>query len=119
MLQVQAIKSLLAIMGILIVAGFAFLGYEVYQRATDPTHPRAFGRGKVEAAAKPAPAPAAISAPAGSRIGQMLVLGPRVVYHVTLPDGSEQIHVLDPRDGTVQVPVSIPAAGAAAGAATP
>jgi len=96
---VRALKITVIILGMLILLGFGVVGYEVFRRATDPTHPRAFNP----------PKPAAIQAdlPPGSRIGQMLVLGTRVVYHVTLPDGTEQIHVLDPRDGTVQIPVKV------------
>lgn len=101
----RIVQSILAIVGVLIVFGFAFIGYEVYQRATDPDHPRAIGRDR---AAQPAETLAQL--PPGSRIGQMLVLNARVVYHVTLPDGAEQIHILDPRTGTVQVPVTAPAA---------
>ncbi len=100
-------------MGLLIVAGFAFIGYEVFKRATDPTHPRAFVRKTPEPTQASSPQISS-TLPAGSRIGQMLVLGTRVVYHVTHPDGSEQIHVLDPRAGTVEVPVTVPTADSVA-----
>jgi len=99
----QALKALLVIMGVIIVAGFAFIGWEVYKRATDPNHPRSFAR---KEQAVPGQVPVRPALPAGSRIGQIQPVGTRVVYHVTLPDGTEQIHVLDPRSGEVTVPVT-------------
>ena len=127
---VRALTTLLTVMGILILAGFAFIGYEIYQRASDPNHPRAFSRDRTPAVAaipgqaipgegaalQATPFQATPTLPAGSRIGQMMVLGTRVVYHVTLPDGTEQIHVLDVREGTVTIPVTAPAAAPASGA---
>ncbi|MFC7333227.1 hypothetical protein [Rhodocista pekingensis] len=118
----QAMKTLLAVMGVLIVLGFAFVGFEIYQRATDPDHPRAFGRAAPAAAGAPAAVADAGTGtllPAGSRIGQMLVLNNRVLYHVTLPDGSEQIQVLDPANGRVRIAVTAPPSMAAGPAATP
>mgnify|MGYP001806517689 CR=1 FL=1 len=110
-------------MGALILGGFAFIGYEIYQRATDPNHPRAFGKDKpVEAVADPGAVPGAgaIAAtlptlPAGSRIERMVTTDTRAILHITLPDGTQQIRVLDPRDGKTSVPITIPPGSSAPG----
>ncbi|HYC04566.1 MAG TPA: hypothetical protein VED40_14830 [Azospirillaceae bacterium] len=100
-------------MGLLILAGFGFLGWEVYKRATDPNHPRSWVRTAEQAqpgadgATPSAPAgpalPAPTTLPAGSRIDELQTLGNRVLYRVTLPDGSQQVHLLDPRSGRAQI----------------
>lgn len=97
----RALKALLVIMGVIIFAGFGFIAWEVYKRATDPNHPRSFAKPAPAAGTAPAGAAALPSSlPAGSRIGPMVESNGRVVFHVTLPDGREQLHVLDPRAGT-------------------
>ena len=100
-------------MGVLILTGFGFLGWEVFKRATDPSHPRSWVRATDQAQpaadgttpalpAGPAlPAPTAL--PAGSRIDELQTLGNRVLYRVTLPDSSQQVHLLDPRSGRAQI----------------
>lgn len=97
-------------MGALILGGFAFIGYEIYQRATDPNHPRAFGKDKpAEAVADPAVGTSTLpTLPAGSRIERMVTTDTRAILHITLPDGTQQIRVLDPRDGKTSVPITIP-----------
>ena len=85
--------------GILILMGFGYLGYEVYRRATDPNHPKAFGQPDREAAT----AEAAPALPPGSRIDDLQQFGSRILYRVTLPDGDQQIHLLDPKTGKVQL----------------
>lgn len=112
-------------MGAIIVAGFAFIGWEVYQRATNPDHPRSFVRREAPAAAAVASpaatvtmstgtAAAAPALPLGSRIGAMVEAGGRVVFHVTLPDGREELRILDPRSGSSQTAVSTASASASA-----
>lgn len=123
----RTLKILLVIGGLLIVAGFAFLGFEVYKRSVDPNHPRSFAqRFKTE---KPAdttapgtgPAPAAEAPPMAPLTGlaQPLILpagaellpgiasvGGRIALQVRQPDGQVQILLVDPRDGAATVLVT-------------
>jgi len=101
---VRALKAFLIIMGVFIAAGFGFLGYEVYNRITDPDR-------RAETAA-PAPPPGHMAetnlglAP-GARIGTVIVVGNRVVFSVQMPDNAgDRLYVLDPRNGAVSVTVT-------------
>jgi hypothetical protein len=108
---VRALKAFLVIMGIFIVAGFGFLGYEVYKRVTDPDR-------QTEAGAPPAPPPppgriaeTALDLGAGARIGSVMLAGNRVVFTVQLPDGQgDRLYLLDPRNGAVTASVTTGAA---------
>lgn len=98
----RAFKYISILVAVIIVAGFAFIAWEVFQRATNPDHPRSWAKRGAEATAA-GPASAALPPaplPVGSRIGQMVEANGRVVFHVTLPDGREELHLLDPRAGT-------------------
>jgi hypothetical protein len=117
--NVQALKNILIIGAVIIAAGFAFLGYEVYKRSTDPNHPRTFSarfgmQGKapdaMPAAAPPAPLAAvaakgpmpqqAVTLPPGAVLlpGIAAVEG-RVAVQVKLADGSVQVLLVDPATG--------------------
>ncbi|MEA1648349.1 hypothetical protein UAJ10_04870 [Nitrospirillum sp. BR 11164] len=109
----RTIKTFLVIMGVLIVAGFTFIGVEVWRRATDPNHPRAFGRhadtatpGTTTASALPPEALAPLlKLPEGSRIEAMTSVGSRLAVQVALPGGAQQIVLLEPSTGKVQIAV--------------
>ncbi|TWB13837.1 hypothetical protein FBZ89_11952 [Nitrospirillum amazonense] len=110
-------------MGVLIVAGFTFIGVEVWRRATDPSHPRAFGRhadtatlgtttvgtttaGTTTGSALPPGALAPLlKLPEGSRIEAMTSVGSRLAVQVVLPGGAQQIVLLEPSTGKVQIAV--------------
>jgi len=101
---VRALKAFLIIMAIFIAAGFGFLGYEVYNRITDPDR-------RAEPAAPPPPpghvAETGLDLPAGSRIGSVVAVGNRVVFSVQMPDNAgDRLYILDPRNGAVSVTVT-------------
>jgi len=94
----KALKTLVIVMGILILAGIAVIGVTLYNRANRP--------GGL-AGAPPAAAPAdriadgSLGLPAGSRIRGLAGAGGRVVVHVELPSGAEELVILDPASGAV------------------
>lgn len=95
-------------MGVLIVAGFTFIGVEIWRRATDPHHPRAFGRAAEATITSTAPAQALaplLSLPEGSHIEAMTSVGSRLAVQVALPGGAQQILLLEPGTGKVQIAV--------------
>ncbi|WP_049974194.1 hypothetical protein [Azospirillum sp. B4] len=95
-------------MGVLIVAGFTFIGVEVWRRATDPNHPRAFGRHKdatITSTATPEVLAPLLALPGGSRIEAMTSVGSRLAVQVALPGGTQQIVLLEPSTGKVQIAV--------------
>lgn len=105
-------------MAVVIAAGFAFIGYEVYKRSTDPDHPRTFSerfgtRPKAEAPAAaaapavvtrpgvPAPLPASpVALPPGAVLlpGLAAVDG-RIAVQIRLADGRTQVLLVDPATG--------------------
>ncbi|MBP7338397.1 hypothetical protein [Niveispirillum sp.] len=114
----QALKNILIIGAVIIAAGFAFLGYEVYKRSTDPNHPRTFSarfgmQEKVPDAVPPVPpappAPAPVKAPLPQQSvslppGAVLLPGiaavdGRIAVQVKLTDGRTQVLLVDPATG--------------------
>lgn len=98
-------------MGVLIVAGFTFIGVEIWRRATDPNHPRAFGRHDAApgattlSPASPEALAAMLTLPEGSRIEAMTSVGSRLAVQVGLPNGTQRIVLLEPSTGKVQIAV--------------
>ena len=101
----RALKAFLILMGFFIAAGFAFIGYEVYNRVTDPER-------RAESVSPPPPPPGRMAEtdlklPAGARIGTVVSVGSRVVFSVQMPDGAgDRLYVLDPRNGAVTAMVT-------------
>lgn len=98
----KALKTLVIGMGVLILTGIAVIGVTLYNRSTRP------GGVMGERPAVPAPAPTvdkvtagSLGLPAGSRIRGIAGTGSRVVVHVELPSGAEQLVILDPASGAV------------------
>lgn len=94
----KAIKTLVAFMGVLLIAGLGLLGYGFYSKAGQ-------GGGKPRAAVTAAGAgeafgSVAVPLAAGARVEQVLVAGDRVVLRVT-GAGPERLVVLDPAGGSV------------------
>ncbi|MBF0327201.1 MAG: hypothetical protein HQL42_19325 [Alphaproteobacteria bacterium] len=86
----KAIKTLVAVMGILLLGGLGLLGYGLTTktgRNAKPTALADFGA-------------VAIPLPAGARVEQMAVAGERVILRIAGP-GPERLIVLDPAGGTV------------------
>lgn len=114
----QALKNILIIGAVIIAAGFAFLGYEVYKRSTDPNHPRTFSarfgmQGKTPDAVPPAPPLPPAAAPVKAPLPQQTVALPpgaillpgivavegRIAVQVKLTDGRTQVLLVDPATG--------------------
>ncbi|HZH27787.1 MAG TPA: hypothetical protein VEY95_11465 [Azospirillaceae bacterium] len=120
------VKVAMVVMGLAIIAGFVFIGVEVYRRATDPEYRSQAGGIFKNRAAEPAPAarPAAGAAtgavasaaavpvietatvtastggfrlPAGSRILEQTAIGSRLAVLVELAGGGQTIYVLSPQ----------------------
>ncbi len=106
----QFLKALVVIMGVMIIAGFAILGVELYKRMSDPDR-----RSGTEAERTVLPAgrteEITLGLPAGARMGDPVAVGNRVVFRVTIPDAADRLYVMDPRTGVIAVTVT---AGAAA-----
>ncbi|PWC32731.1 hypothetical protein [Azospirillum sp. TSO35-2] len=99
----QILKALVVIMGVLILAGFSFLGVELYKRMSAPN------RSSLTAMVPVEPERAAevtLDVPAGARIGDILVVGNRVLFKVTLPQGPDRLYLMDPRNGAVTATIT-------------
>jgi len=103
---VQILKALVVIMGVLILAGFTFLGVELYKRMSDPNRASLTGPSSTAAVQAERPAEVTLDVPAGARIGEMLVVGNRVLFKVTLPQGPDRLYLIDPRNGAVTATVT-------------
>lgn len=79
----QALKFLVAFMGILILIGLGVIMVTIARRTTAPAH-RETGFKSL-----------ALDLPAGSHVADMDAAGDRLVLHVVLPGGRERIVVVD------------------------
>ncbi|HYD65824.1 hypothetical protein [Azospirillum sp.] len=97
----RVLKAAIIIMGVFILAGYAYLGVEVVKRFSNKV------TAEPQEAAEDRPLPAgptgevSLNLPSGARIGEMLAVGNRVVFRVTIPDGADRLYTLDPRSGAV------------------
>lgn len=101
----RVLKAALIIMGVFILAGYAYLGVEVVKRFTNH-EARDAAKEAREAAEDRAVTPppggeVALGLPQGARIAGMVSTGARVVVQVTIPDGADRLYTLDPRTGAV------------------
>lgn len=83
----QALKVLVVIMGLMILAGLTLLGAIIASRMVH--------RPPTTAAAGPAFSADPIDLPAGSRIATIKVGSDRLVLDIVLPDGNHQLLVID------------------------
>lgn len=111
----QFLKVLVIIMGVLIIAGFAVLGVVLYKRMSDPER-------RVESAERVTvpdakPDEVGLSLPPGTRMGDPVAVGNRVLFRVTVPNGDDRLYVMDPRTGAIAFSVTtgaVPTGGKAA-----
>lgn len=101
----QALKALVIVLGVMIVAGIAVIGVTIYHRATNLVN------SPVPRPAKPAPEPGfglgfgpgfgrvALDLPPGSRVVEMTAEGDRLILRLRLADGGRQILILDMATG--------------------
>ncbi|AWJ84885.1 hypothetical protein TSH58p_15960 [Azospirillum sp. TSH58] len=106
----QFLKALIVIMGVMIIAGFAFLGVELYKRINDPER-RSGADAERAALSTGRTEEVTLGLPAGARMSDPVAVGNRVVFRVTIPDAADRLYVMDPRTGAIAVTVT---AGAAA-----
>lgn len=90
----KAIKALVAVMTLLLVAGLGILGWGLSNQAAR------LGGGKGASLASDAFGTTAVPLPAGARVEQVLAAGDRVVLRVT-GGGPDRLLVLDPASGAV------------------
>ncbi|MCH8092697.1 MAG: hypothetical protein IID53_16425 [Proteobacteria bacterium] len=109
----QALKTLVIVLGVVIVAGIAVIGVTIYHRATNPVNSPVPDSPKPAAkpAAKPAPKPATepgfgpgfgrvvLELPPGSRVVEMTAEDDRLILRLRLADGGRQILILDMATG--------------------
>ncbi|CAA7622317.1 hypothetical protein [Magnetospirillum sp. SS-4] len=100
----KALKALVAFLGLLLVIGFAALGYGLYTGA----HLKGTAASSSSSPSSSAAVPSAVAEfgtvqiplPAGSRIDQMSTVGDRVVLRLS-GGGPERLLVIDPAGGKV------------------
>jgi Family of unknown function (DUF6476) len=83
---VRALKILVVVMGVMILAGFATLLVVIAGRMS---------RGAPEAASSQPFAASPIELPAGARIETIGAAGDRLVLDLVLPDGTRQLLIID------------------------
>ncbi len=97
----QALKALVIVLGVVIVAGIAVIGVTIYQRAMAPADSP--GPGSTEPAVRTGLGPGfgkvALDLPAGSRIVEMMAEDDRLILRLRLADGGRQILILDMATG--------------------
>ena len=101
----QFLKALVVIMGVLIIAGFAVIGVELYKRMNDPDR-RATAQAETERVVTGKTEEVGLDLPAGSRMGDPVAVGNRVVFRVTVPDSADRLFVIDPRSGAITATVT-------------
>jgi hypothetical protein len=86
----RALKVLVIVLGVLLVAGVAALIVGIVTRGPRPAEPvkRGFGERIVEL-------------PAGAVLADRQVVGDRLVLTLSLPDGGHRLLVVEPGSGTV------------------
>lgn len=109
------VKVAMVVMGVLIIAGFVFIAYEVWRRQTDPDYAAQVDRRRLTAPAAEAAAPAArpviptavagtpFALPAGSRIVEQTPMGSRLAVRVELTDGAQVIYLVTQGSRAVEI----------------
>jgi hypothetical protein len=95
----RAVKTIVIVMSVVLVAGFGLLIFGLTQnwhRATEAAAPAPLPGGSMRAWE-----PATLGQPAGSKVVGMTAAGNLVVLHIALPTGDERIVVVDPTRGIV------------------
>lgn len=101
----QALKALVIILGVMIVAGIAVIGVTIYHRATNLVNSPV--PGSTEPAVRTGFGPGfgpgfgrvALDLPPGSRVVEMTAEGDRLILRLRLADGGRQILILDMATG--------------------
>ena len=117
----QVLKTLVIVLGVMIVAGIAVIGVTIYHRATNPVNSPVPPSAKpsTEPVVRTGPGPGfgkvALDLPPGSRIVETTAEGDRLILRLRLADGGWQILILDmatgKRLGTFELRAGEPRAG--------
>jgi len=93
----RGLRLLVIVLGVLLLGGTLALVVAIIVRVPHPSESRSETR--TSAASKAAPFTATLDLPAGAVIEAMQPVGERLAVRLTLPDGGQQIVVLDPGSG--------------------
>jgi hypothetical protein len=94
----QALRILVAVLGLLLILGVAALGVGIAYRLN---HPRPEPSATMERIAPLSGAPHPVSLPTGAKILSAQSDGNRVMVRLGLPDGSERLLLLDWKTGAI------------------
>ncbi|HYB10617.1 MAG TPA: hypothetical protein VEJ16_13190 [Alphaproteobacteria bacterium] len=102
----RALKALVIVMGVLIIAGIALVGYTIVKRATSPetaARPEASVSAQSGAVSpiKGPYGPISIELPPGARIVRTMTADRRLVVEVELVSGGERVLVVDLTNGAL------------------
>lgn len=87
----RSIQALVMVMGVMIVAGMALVGYQIVTAVGEPSSPVAPASfGEVE-----------LALPPGARVVDMATTDGRLVLRVEAGDGRQQLYLLDPSTGAL------------------
>jgi hypothetical protein len=85
----RALKALVIVMGVLILAGMGLVSYGIVKRTAMPERPA-----QPAAAARPY-GPVELALPSGARIARTRTSGERLIVELELASGGERLLVLD------------------------
>jgi hypothetical protein len=101
---VRGAKVAIVVMGVLIVAGFAFVAVEIWRRQTDPDHAaRVQDRGGGGSAATVQSVAGGLRLPEGARIVEQTAVGGRLAVRIGYPDGRQAIYLVSPGSRSIDV----------------
>ncbi len=97
----QVLKTLVIVLGVMIVAGIAVIGVTIYHRATNLVNSPVPASAESAVWTGPGPGfgPVVLELPPGSRIVEMTAEDGRLILRLRLADGGRQILILDMATG--------------------
>ncbi len=96
----RALKTLVIVMGVLILVGMALVGYTLIKRGLNPAPPLVEAPQAPSAAVHPY-GPVEIELPQGAHIASTHTAGGRLVIELTLAGGAERVLVVDLTSGAI------------------
>jgi uncharacterized iron-regulated membrane protein len=93
----RGLRLLVIVLGVLLLGGTLALVVAIIVRVPHPSESRAESR--AAAAPRTAPFDAVLDLPAGAVVQSVAETGARLAVHLVLPDGSQQIVIVDPGSG--------------------
>lgn len=101
----RALKALVIVMGVLILAGMGLVGYGIVKRVATPerpSQPATMPTASAVSAPEARPyGPVEISLPSGARIARTRTSGERLIVELELASGGERLLVLDLATGAL------------------